>query len=66
MLFFISFLVIGLFFLLNILLASVFNKFTTRLKERTEANKMKRRNGVTKVYQKFQGGGEGDRDEEVS
>ena len=47
MLFFISFLVIGLFFLLNILLASVFNKFTTRLKERTEANKMKRRNGVT-------------------
>ena len=44
MLFFISFMLVGLYLLLNILLASVFSKFTLRLEERIRANGTQRRN----------------------
>ena len=42
MIFFVSFLLVGLFFLLSLLLASVFNKFKGRLKERIEKNEQRR------------------------
>ena len=43
MVFFISFLLVGLYFLLNLLLASVFNKFKGRLEQRINQNQAKRR-----------------------
>ena len=54
MLFFISFMILGIYLLLNILLASVFSKFTRRLEERITVNKMKRKKQVTQVYEKFE------------
>ena len=54
MLFFISFLLVGLYLLLNILLASVFSKFTLRLEARITKNRMKRRNQVLKAYKRFE------------
>ena len=53
MLFWFSFMLFGLYFLLNLLLASVFNKFKQRLETRNIANQEKRNNLVTKVYKKF-------------
>ena len=43
MLFFTTYLSVGLFFLLNLLLASVFSKFKDRFEERIDANIEKRR-----------------------
>ena len=43
MLFFVSYLIFGLFLLLNILLANVFNKFKQRLAERVERHTILRR-----------------------
>ena len=53
MIFFVSFLLVGLFFLLSLLLASVFNKFKGRLKERIEKNEQRRQIQVTKAYDMF-------------
>ena len=54
MFFFITFLLVGLYLLLNILLAIVFSKFTMRLEKRIHANRMKRRNQIVEIYEKFE------------
>ena len=59
MLFFISYLLLGLFFLLNFLLASVFNKFKQRLAARIDSNEEKRKQQVFQVYKMFDVTGRG-------
>ena len=59
MIFFISYLTIGLFFLLNLLLANVFNKFKGRLEKRVVSNEQKREEMVEKLYKKFDTRGRG-------
>lgn len=54
MLFFTSYLCFGLYLLLSLLLASVFNKFKQRLSERLKKNENKRREQVLKVYKMFE------------
>jgi len=53
MLFFATYLLVGLYFLLNLLLASVFSKYKKRLTERIERNANLRRDQVLKAYRMF-------------
>jgi H+/Cl- antiporter ClcA len=50
MFFFITYLLIGLYFLLNLLLATVFNKFKGRLEQRINQNQAKRSDQIEKVF----------------
>lgn len=52
--FFVSYLCIGLFFLLNILLAVVFNKYKGRLEAKIVKNEEKRNKLVLKLYKMFE------------
>lgn len=54
MFFFITFILVGIYILINILLASVFSKFTLRLEARIRANGMKRRKHITQIVSKFE------------
>ena len=53
MVFFLVYLLIGLYFLFNLLLASVFSKFKARYQTRLEANKENRRKQVVQLYEMF-------------
>ena len=59
MLFFICYLLIGLFFLMNLLLANVFQKFKERYQMRISKEKDKRRNNVELIYDMFEPEGRG-------
>ena len=52
-LFFFLYLMVGLYFLMNLLLASVFSKFKDRYQERITANQETRRKRVEQLYQMF-------------
>ena len=59
MLYFISYLMIGLYILMNLLLATVFNKFKGRYQKRITKNYAKRRELVLKAYNMFDTQGRG-------
>ena len=53
MLYFASYLLIGLYFLLQLLLAVVFNKYKGRLEAKIVRNEEKRKKQVEKLYKMF-------------
>lgn len=53
MLFFIVYMLIGLYFLLNLLIANVFSKYKGRLEERIVAHETRRHTMVEQVYKKY-------------
>ena len=53
MLFFVTYLLLGLYFLINLLVASVFNKYKGRLADKITQNHHLRRDQVEKVYRMF-------------
>ena len=53
MLFFLVYLILGIYFLLSILIANVFNKYKNRLEERINEHSNKRRDQIEKAYAMF-------------
>ena len=51
--FFMIYLLMGLYFLLSVLIANVFNKYKGRLEERIHQHENKRRAQIVKAYQMF-------------
>ena len=52
--FFIIYLLFGIFFLLSVLIANVFNKYKTRLEERISRDENMRRDQIEQAYKKFE------------
>ena len=52
--FFMIYLLFGIYFLLSVLIANVFNKYKTRLEERVSRDENMRRDQIEQAYKKFE------------